>query len=254
MDEVLSILISAFDALTWELSLALGVAFFASFTTAYAGFGGALFMVPLFTFLVGPIQAIALTAISGAFAYTHLVPISIKNAHWTELGPVAIGLLVSISVGSSFLIEMDPASLRFGMGLFIMAAAALLISKYKYFGPRGPLAGFIAGGLTGGIVGGAGVPAGPILVIFFLTARQAVGVQRANIILSIWLLLVIVLVNLLIRGTVNNETFIKAIFIVPLSVLGSIVGQFAFKKLPLSWFKNVVHWLLVGIGFSLLIV
>ena len=39
MDEVLSILISAFDALTWELSLALGVAFFASFTTAYAGFG-----------------------------------------------------------------------------------------------------------------------------------------------------------------------------------------------------------------------
>ena len=242
-----------FEALTWELSLAIGVAFFASFMTAYAGFGGALIMVPLLTFLVGPIQAVALTAISGAFAYTHLVPNSIKNAHWAELGPVAVGLLVSISIGSHFLVEMDPASIRLWMGLFIIAAAVLLISKYKYSGRRGPLTSFVVGGLTGGIVGSAAVPAGPILVIYFLAARQAVGIQRANIILGIWLLLMIMLTNLLIRGTVDNETFVKAIFVVPFSMLGSLAGQYAFKRLPLSWFKNVANWLLVGIGSSLLV-
>ena len=103
-------------------------------------------------------------------------------------------------------------------------------------------------------MGGAGVPAGPILVIFFLAAHQAIGVQRANIIVSIWLLLMIMLANLLFRGTVNSETFIKAIFVVPLSILGSLAGQYAFKRVPLSWFKHVAHWLLVGIGLSLLFV
>ena len=112
-------MILIFEVVNWELGLTLGVAFVASFMTAYAGFGGALIMVPLFTFLIGPIQAIALTAISGAFAYTHLIPASIKDAHWPELGPVAIGLLVSISIGSHFLVEMDPLAVRFGMGVFI---------------------------------------------------------------------------------------------------------------------------------------
>ena len=101
-------MILIFEVVNWELGLTLGIAFVASFMTAYAGFGGALIMVPLFTFLIGPIQAIALTAISGAFAYTHLIPASIKDAHWPELGPVAIGLLVSISIGSHFLVEIRP--------------------------------------------------------------------------------------------------------------------------------------------------
>tara|TARA_B100001027_G_C16137055_1_gene271888 strand:- start:51 stop:275 length:225 start_codon:yes stop_codon:yes gene_type:complete len=74
-------LILIFEVVNWELGLTLGIAFVASFMTAYAGFGGALIMVPLFTFLIGPIQAIALTAISDAFAYTHLIPASIKDAH-----------------------------------------------------------------------------------------------------------------------------------------------------------------------------
>ena len=247
-------MILIFEVVNWELGLTLGVAFVASFMTAYAGFGGALIMVPLFTFLIGPIQAIALTAISGAFAYTHLIPASLKDAHWPELGPVAIGLSVSISIGSHFLVEMDPLVVRFGMGVFILFAATLLISKYRYSGPRGSFTSLIVGGLTGGIVGGAGVPAGPILVIFFLAAHQAIGVQRANIIVSIWLLLMIMLANLLFRGTVNSETFIKAIFVVPLSILGSLAGQYAFKRVPLSWFKHVAHWLLVGIGLSLLFV
>ena len=50
------------------------VAFFASGMTAYAGFGGALVMVPLFTLMIGPVQAIALTGMCSAIALVHLVP------------------------------------------------------------------------------------------------------------------------------------------------------------------------------------
>ena len=49
------------------------VAFFASGMTAYAGFGGALVMVPLFTLMIGPVQAIALTGLCSAVALFHLV-------------------------------------------------------------------------------------------------------------------------------------------------------------------------------------
>ena len=44
-----------FETIEITLILATLVAFFASGMTAYAGFGGALVMVPLFTLMIGPI-------------------------------------------------------------------------------------------------------------------------------------------------------------------------------------------------------
>ena len=55
-----------------DLIFCLLVALAASAMTAYAGFGGALVMVPLLTFLLGPVQAVALTGLCSFVGLVHV--------------------------------------------------------------------------------------------------------------------------------------------------------------------------------------
>lgn len=230
------------------------VAIFASGMTAFAGFGGALVMVPLFTFLIGPVQAIALMAMCSAVALIHVIPGLLKLIRWSEILPLVAGLVISISISSSFLVRADVDFIRLCMGVFILLAAAVLILNLRYSGPRGTLPSFAVGVVTGVILGGTGVPAGPVMVIYFLAAPDTVQVQRANIMVSVWLLLLIMLVNLLGRDAVETRTMLSAALIAPASILGASLGQYLYKRAPVAGFKTFAHGLLVVIGITLIVV
>ena len=101
-------------------------------------------------------------------------------------------------------------------------------------------------------MGGAGVPAGPVMVIYYLAAPEPPSVQRANIMVSVWLLLVIMLANLLMRDAIMAKTAISGLFIAPASIIGALFGQYLFKRAPVTWFKTFAHGLLVVIGISML--
>ena len=239
-----------------DITLVIGVfvALFSAGMTAYAGFGGALVMVPAFALMIGPVQAVALTAICSAIALTHVMPGLLRTIRWREVLPLFAGLFLSISVASSFLVKADPDLIRMIMGGFILAAAAILIINPKYAGPRGPKTSLGVGLLTGTIMGGVGVPAGPVMVLYFLAAEESPPVQRANIMVSVWLLLILMLVNLLVRGAINSDTALNALIIAPASILGAYVGKWLFKRAPVTWFKSFAHGLLIIIGLSLLVV
>ena len=239
-----------------DLTLLIGIllALGAATMTAYAGFGGALVMVPLFTFLVGPVQAVAIMTICSVVALLHVVPGLMKIIKWSEVVPLFIGILVSASIGSHFLVVADTGTIRLGMGIFILISAAVLILDFRYSGPRGTLPSMSVGAVTGGIMGGFGVPAGPVMVVYYLAAPEPAQVQRANIMFSVWLLLLVMLGNLLARDAIETATFLRSIFIAPASILGAMLGQFLFKQAPVTWFKKFAHWLLIAIGASLLLV
>lgn len=239
-----------------DLTLLIGImlALGASALTAYAGFGGALVMVPLFTFLIGPVQAVAVMVICSVVALLHVVPSLIRNIRWSEVVPVFLGLLISATIGSQYLVMADPETIRLGMGIFILVCATVLILDFRYAGPRGTLPSLAVGALTGGITGGFGVPAGPVMVVYYLAASEPPAVQRANIMFSIWLLLSIMLTNLLARDAIETTTFMRSIFIAPASILGAMLGQYMFKLAPVTWFKSFAHWLLIAIGVSLLVI
>jgi len=229
------------------------VAIFASGMTAYAGFGGALVMVPLFTLLIGPVQAISLVAICGTVSLIHVAPRLLGVVRWREILPLVAGLVIAITTVSGFLVRADADFVRLCMGVFILLAAAVLILDLRYSGPRGTWPSFAVGVVTGMIVGGVGVPAGPLVVIYFLAAAEPAPVQRANIMVSVWLLMLIMLGNLLGRDVIEARTMLSAAFIAPASMLGATLGQYLFKRVPVTWFKTFAHGLLVVIGVSLLV-
>jgi len=230
-----------------ELALAAVIAVLSGIIHGYTGFGAALLMVPLFTLLLGPIEAIAIAAVVAIFGSAQLYPGAARNARWGELLPISIAIIIFTPLGVFFLFNLDPELIRRAMGGFVFLAALILISGWVYRGPRGLFASAVAGGLAGGISGATGV-GGPPLALYFLSAPQSVEVQRANIVIAVAVVIAVVLASLILAGGITAETLARAVILTPAYVFGTWSGSRLFKIAPKEYFRRVALWLLLATG------
>ncbi len=238
-----------------ELSLLLAgiTALVSGMVQGYSGFGGGLIIVPILAFLFSPLEAIAMTAIAALAGSIFLLPNAAKSANWREVAPLSIAIAVSIPLGLLFLVSADPTVIRRGMGVFVVLAAVLLMSGWRYRGARGIMASGFVGALTGGVTGGFGIPGGPFLVVYFMSASVEPGVQRANIIFSVGVAIIFLLAGLIVGGAYDSPTLARSVFVVPMFVIGSMIGNRLFEIAPAAWFKKVTYGLLLVIGVSALV-
>ncbi len=144
-----------------DLTLLLGAAaaLLSAMIQGYSGFGGGLVVIPILAVLFSPPEAIAIAALGVITGNLALLPGAARTANWREAAPVSIALAIGIPLALGFLISADPALIRRGMGVFILAAAVLM-SGWTFQGRRTVFTSLAAGALTGGITGGFGIPAG----------------------------------------------------------------------------------------------
>lgn len=243
---------SFLGTLNAELALAAAIAVFSGIIHGYTGFGAALLMVPLFTLLFGPIEAIAIAVIVAIFGSAQLYPGAARNARWRELLPISIAIIIFTPLGVFILFNLDPDLIRRAMGGFVFLAALILMSGWVYRGPRGIFASAVAGGLAGGISGATGV-GGPPLALYFLSAPQPVEVQRANIVIAVAVIIAVVLASLVIAGGFTAETLQRAVILTPAYVLGTWSGSRLFAIAPKEYFRRVALWLLLATGVGVVI-
>ena len=210
-------------------------------------------MVPLYTFLFGAINSIAITTMCSLVSLSPIVLKLIRNIEWTQLLPLSAGIIISNILGIVFLTSADPTIVSLGIGVFVLVSGFILMSNFSYKGPLGSGVSAFVELICGSVMGGFGVPSGPILIVYFLAAPISVITQRANILFPIWLMCLVASVSLWANDVVEQETLFRALFILPLSIAGASLGSYIFKKAPVSWFKAVANWLLIAIGTSLLL-
>ena len=202
--------------------------------------------------MIGPIQAIALTGLCNSIALLHVLPRIISVVQWKEVVPLFAGLLIAVSVSADFIVSADQSLIQMCIGIFVLLAALIMICDLRYQGPRGLIPSF--GIRLTEHYGGAGVPAGPVMVIYYMAAQEPPKIQRANIMVSIWLLILIMLANLFFRDAITFKTATNAVFIVPVSIIGAFVGEYLFKRAPVAWFKTFAHGLLLVIGVLMIFI
>lgn len=241
------------EVLDASLLTAILIAFSASALTAYIGFGGALIMVPLYTLLFGPIEAISITTICSVMGLSYVVSKLIKEIDWSEILPLSVGIVISTFLGIQFLTTADASTITFGIGTFVVISGLILLLDFKYQGKRGVGLNFGVGVACGGIMGGFGIPSGPLLVVYFLAAPISQIKQRAHILFPIWLMCFVTSIALIFEDAVKTETLLRTSMIIPGSLFGAWFGLYIFKKAPVTWFKPIANWILIAIGASLLV-
>ena len=93
-------------------------------------------MVPLYTFLFGPITAIAITTMCSLVSLSPIVLKLIRNIEWTQLLPLSAGIIISNILGIVFLTSADPTIVSLGIGVFVLVSGFILMSNFSYTGPE----------------------------------------------------------------------------------------------------------------------
>jgi hypothetical protein len=232
---------------TIDLALAAAVAIVSGVIHGYTGFGAALVMVPLLALMYGPVEAIAVTSIAGLIGSAQIYPGAARIALWREVAPLTLAAVVATPLGVMLLFSVDPEWIRRAIGVFVLLAALLIMSGWVYRGRRG-----VTGAVCGAVSGVAGV-GGPPVVVYFLAAPEAVAVQRANIVISIGVVIALVLGGLVVGGGVNGGTAARGLVIAPVYMAGFWAGVRLFAIAPQTLYRKVALWLLMATGLAALV-
>jgi uncharacterized protein len=236
----------------FDLALASGVVIIAAILSGYTGFGGALFMVPLFTVLFGPVEGIAIGFIVSFFGRIQLYPSAAQIVRWKEIFPFSVALVVTTPFATLILFTVDPEIIRRAIGGLVVLAAILLMAGAVYRGSRGWFTSGIFGAVCGVITGAAGM-GGPVLVAYFISAPEPPKIQRANIIISVAILTLILTITFALNNGIGSSTIIRTTLLFPMMIFGTWIGNWVFKVAPAAHFKYIAQGVLILTGIAVLV-
>ena len=237
--------------LTIEFGFAALAGFIGSYVRGFTGFGANLIWAPALVTVMNPVQAVAIMGIVGLVSSVQIIVPVISKVNWDEVWPIITSSWLLVPFGIWALYDVNPESVRKTIGFFIIIIALILMKGWRYEGSRTGFKGKLAQLTTGGIAGwlsGFGGIGGPIPVLYFTANIDQPSVQRANNVVTVSALIPAVLIVLLYKGAINEDTLIKsAILFIPVA-LGIWLGARSFRNVTPSIFRNAVLILLILIG------
>ncbi|MEL7092332.1 MAG: TSUP family transporter [Pseudomonadota bacterium] len=193
----------------------------------FTGFGTALIVVPVAGIYLEPLAILLMITVTGVISNVYLVPHAWGTADRGEVGLLALGALPGVVLGMFLLNYVEPVAVRWVVAAVSAVTLAAVISGWQWRG-RLRAKGLATVGGAAGTVGGLTALTGPIAIMFYLAnARQAQAV-RANMILFLASLDVLLIGNMAVNGALTAQgIWLGALVSVPY-IATIFVGQALF--------------------------
>lgn len=234
---------------TVDFGLAVLLAVAGGFMYGFAGFGGGLIMAPLLAIIYWPTEGVVIANTVPLFTAWQVLPSVRPHIRWREVAPLLLAAAVVSPIGAWFLLVGDPEVVRRVMGVVVLFAAVSMLCGLAYTGPRNRLTGSLAGIVAGGANGYVGL-GGPFVSLYFLSARASSQEQRANILLSMMLIGMLVVVPLAIAGAVGLDTVVRCVALTPPYGVALWIGARTFGRTRDATYRRVALALLIAVGLS----
>lgn len=215
------------------------------------GFGFALVCGPVLIAVFEPEEAVAVLAALGlVLAVLVLADSGLRRVAWRPLAPIMLAAVPGLAIGLLALEAFSKPVLQLGVGLAVVAAAAVQIRAGRPHEPAEP--GLAASGLVG-LVSGAlttsiGVNGPPVAM--WLEARGSdPGEMRATLAASFLMLNACgfaVLVAAHGAGDVADPG--RLLPLVGAVIAGHVVGALAFRRIDAETFRRLVLGLVIAAG------
>lgn len=237
-----------------DLILFVLATFTAAFVTGLAGFAFAIVAAAVWLHFLPPAQCTVLIAAFGLIVQGWSVWKLRQSIKPARLAPFLIGGVIGVPIGGEILRWASPASLRFAIGVVLVAFSLYSLIRPKL--PSASGAGRITDGMVGminGALGGATGFAGIILTIWSTLRSWTPSEQRAVFQPVGVLVFLITALFLGGTGTVSRGTIWLFLIGLPALATGTWAGLKLFGRLDEVGFRRVVLGLLLVSGFSLLL-
>jgi uncharacterized protein len=226
-------------------------AFAGGFVSGFSGFAMGLVVSGVWLHIITPMQTAALIAGYGLLTQGYGI---FKLRHTLDLRkawPLAVGTIIGIPIGVDVLAYLNPAYLRFGVGVLLVLYTVYGLTRPVFavsIGTGADIAIGVSNGLLGGLTGLGGV----ISTISCQWRGWPKDVQRAVFQPVLFVAFVVISISQAVAGTITRDTLVLYALGVPFMVAGLWSGFKLFGKINDETFRKSVLVLLLFAGLSLI--
>ncbi|MFP6747978.1 MAG: sulfite exporter TauE/SafE family protein [Alphaproteobacteria bacterium] len=213
-------------------------AFVAGLMRGFAGFGSAILMAPVFAVLLGPVHMVPMVAAVELPMSVMLFLGCRRQVDWRFVGPLSAIAIATMPLGIWLLVSLDGAVITKAVSVIVLLFVAVLITGWRYKGPR-PLSLTLGiGGVSGAMMATTSV-GGPPVLLYMLAAEIPAATIRANIV-AYYLFTGVVLVAMVIGASPSGgAAVVDAGVVAPVILLSSWIGS----RLAGKAAENTYRWI-----------
>ncbi|MEL7255991.1 MAG: sulfite exporter TauE/SafE family protein [Pseudomonadota bacterium] len=226
----------ATPGLIW-LMLAIGVA---GLVRGFSGFGTALIFVPVANIFLDPKQVIVVIALTGIASNAVILPRAWRQGSRGEVGMLVAAALLTVPLGLWLLDLLDPITIRWIIAGVAGGMLAALIAGWRYSGVVN-MPTILGIGAAAGVIGGLTGLTGPVVILFYLAGQAVAQSVRANTILFLAALDVVLIANLIWQGAVRWDLLALACILSIPYATTTLLGQRLFRPDYEKTYRNVAY-------------
>ncbi|MDP9138629.1 MAG: sulfite exporter TauE/SafE family protein [Pseudomonadota bacterium] len=213
----------------------------------YSGFGFSALLVSSWALVTDPARAVVVALVLEVLASVIQALSVWREVPWKRVGLLMAGALVGTPVGTYLLAHAPREPLKFGIAIFVLVAAALLLADVR-LKLRVSRAGTAAVGVASGVANGS-VAMGGLPVALLLTASgDSPATIRATVIAYFFLLDLVGLMFLARENLVTREALSLSLLSLPVMVAGVWLGGRRFLGATPDSFRRTTLVLLMVIA------
>tara|TARA_B100001029_G_scaffold179298_1_gene188314 strand:- start:218 stop:946 length:729 start_codon:yes stop_codon:yes gene_type:complete len=217
----------------------------------FAGFGTTLIMVPCFSLLMPPSEAVFIALATDVLVMIPLLPKAAMDAQWKYIWPMIIGVFFATPIGVMVLTIANPQFMKILIAILVIGSACLLLSGWKYQGKRANSLSFLIGAFSSVTNGATGIGGPPIAVYFIAQGMSAISLRASLNSLGFIMEGAAALFIYFASGVEFNILF--TVFILfPFMLLFTWVGSKIFGALDNSLFNKLILYFLLIFGFYII--
>ena len=235
-----------------SLAIAAAVAIAAGVIRGITGFGGAMVMAPPLALLLGPLAAVPIALLLESLAAAPMLVQTRAQVRWRVIGPIIGAGLLTIPLGTWFLVSTDPVTMRRAIAATVIAFSLVLLAGWRYHGEPRVAASVGVGALCGALVGATGM-GGPPAIVYLLAGPDRIEVARANLTWFVGAISTGGLAVLLAAGALAQGPLVLALLLAPGYYAGMVAGTRLFARFDDRGFRRFTLVFLAAVSLAILL-
>lgn len=218
--------------------------FIAAIVRGYSGFGFSMLAVSGLTLVLPPATAIPIVFTLEVAASIHMLPGVWRQVDWRSLWPLVAGTLIATPFGVHLLATLPETPIRLAIALLVVTATILLWRGFALQRMPGLGATLATGTAVGLLNGGLGI-GGPPVILFYLSSPAGTAAVRASLVAFFLATDTYALTLGAVEGLVTTRTFLTALLLLPVLLVGIVLGGRGFIRTDPATFRKAVMVLLL---------
>ena len=241
------------DFLTTDVLIMAGAIFVSGLVRGFTGGAGAnFFSAPVLSILIGPREAVPIVLLLNGLTIILMIPGAARQVRWRKVWPMGFAAALTLPFGVWALFVIDEILMRRMIAGVAVGFSLLLLSGWRYHGPRGLGLSMGAGGMAGALAGAVSM-GGPPVFLYLMSGPDDGATNRAHFIMFSAFVLATAFVVFFGAGVYTERMlWLGAVLVVPF-VIATVIGTRLFRLASEETFRRVSLWLMAGVSLAILI-